>query len=321
MSITKEESYTPTLNIIDFVESLFGLSFSKSYGDNGLYPVQKFVLKLMFGLPLDDQNHTIKIPIWWQKSQSNRKWDYHRLTEEDYLQYLLDDGRVSLPSEKGSASVTALVMGRQSGTSTLLNFCALYNVYCHLENPHPWQDQGLELDSLLEVGVLDPTLDMSTHRSSQLEEFLDECDFLKNRKTNSTRLTTYFDRPFKDEKGKNKVRLSAHHLKDSNTIRGRTCTHLYLDNSDHIEDDMVQEILPSITDSFVFSTYQPVLETPFHEAFEEVSNEPSGLSLRIPSWELNPTISSDILRKRRDSLGKEVFECHYGAKFIESRFL
>src|SRR4051812_49217377 len=74
------------LNIIEFIDTFKLLPY-------GLYPVQKFILKMYYGIPLDselpsDETGRIRVPKAWDKLD-----DYTYMTEVQYLEFLYHQGR------------------------------------------------------------------------------------------------------------------------------------------------------------------------------------------------------------------------------------
>ena len=70
--------------IIDYIESSWGLGWN-------LFPVQKFILKCFYGLPLDAVNRTIKV--------YDDKFNLiDTLTEMEYLHHLSKENRTNLRS-------------------------------------------------------------------------------------------------------------------------------------------------------------------------------------------------------------------------------
>lgn len=63
------------LNVLDFIERFKLFPF-------GLFPVQSFIIKLYYNIPLDDTTKTIRIT-----DKFNKKTLY-TMTEKEYLKYL-----------------------------------------------------------------------------------------------------------------------------------------------------------------------------------------------------------------------------------------
>jgi len=75
-----------TLNIIEFVESPYGLN---STNEIKLFPVQKFILKVLYNIELDTKTKSIRIPKSWQFADLPEH--YHNFTEAEYMQYLYNE--------------------------------------------------------------------------------------------------------------------------------------------------------------------------------------------------------------------------------------
>ena len=120
-------SSTQAEDIITFTESPSGLN-------QRLFPVQRFLLKIMEKMPLDN---TVKnIPI-------NNKFNtevLYNFTEKEYYDYLLDSGRISCPYEdylNEEQTTFQLVMGRRGTKTTTIAIFVCYKIYQLLLHPHP----------------------------------------------------------------------------------------------------------------------------------------------------------------------------------------
>ena len=93
-----------TVDIITFVEAKWGLNTE-------LFPVQRFILKVFYGLELDDENKTILLP---DETNVRVIGEY---TEKEFMQYLIDTGRTNLLSyEPGRARQNLLLNAGRRGT-------------------------------------------------------------------------------------------------------------------------------------------------------------------------------------------------------------
>ena len=90
-------------NVLQYAESTtWGLGMS-------LYPVQKFIVKLYYHLPLDGVNKSIAIMDMFRT-----KVLYH-LTEVEYLKYLFNEGRCNIGEQDHLRRQLILPIGRRSG--------------------------------------------------------------------------------------------------------------------------------------------------------------------------------------------------------------
>lgn len=116
----------PFDNILEFVEGPHGLNWT-------LLPVQRFILKLHYGIELDTTERRIHI---FDHLQERLRYS---LTEDEYLDYLFGEGRCSVP-DQSSLPRPGLVLaaGRRTGKSTLAQLIASYTVIQLLQagDPH-----------------------------------------------------------------------------------------------------------------------------------------------------------------------------------------
>jgi len=93
------------------------------------WPAQRFILKLVYGIPLDD---TVKDIYTWDRFKENQTGLY---TEVEFLQMLNSEGRCNITLEQhqnrqGRAySYTILRLGRRSGKTTLSQWITAYEAY------------------------------------------------------------------------------------------------------------------------------------------------------------------------------------------------
>ena len=120
-------------NVIEYVESSWGVGMR-------LYPVQRFIVKLYYHIPLDDREKTINI-----SDMFNQEIVY-RFTEKEYLKYLFDEGRCNIEEQDHDRRELVLAIGRRGGKTMLSSLFASYEIYrlLNLENPqepgrHPLQ--------------------------------------------------------------------------------------------------------------------------------------------------------------------------------------
>ena len=93
-----------------------------------LHPVQRIILKVMYGLELDNL-HTFEVlkPIDWE---GEGKFNIQTFTEASYLQHLYDCGRSNVSTPTDGPCVEFLgVWGRRAGKSMLISLLASYESY------------------------------------------------------------------------------------------------------------------------------------------------------------------------------------------------
>lgn len=131
------------INIIEFIETFQLLP-------NGLYPVQKFILKLYYNLPLDDKlpsDDADKIQV---KDRFGNFKQY--LTEIEYLDYLYQQGRCNISKQDDKVRrELILVVGRRSGKSTLSSIITVYELYKLLGRGCPQDYYGIPSTSEIRI--------------------------------------------------------------------------------------------------------------------------------------------------------------------------
>jgi len=106
----------PFNNILDFVEGPMGLNWT-------LLPVQRFILKLYYGIELNTSERRIQIFDPFQETLR------YSLSEDDYLSYLFEEGRCNVQDQSLLPRPgLVLAAGRRTGKSTLAELTASYTV-------------------------------------------------------------------------------------------------------------------------------------------------------------------------------------------------
>ena len=105
------------VDIVTFIEAPWGLAIK-------LMPVQKFIVKTLYGLPLDNVNNTIEVP-----DMTNERILY-TFTEQSFLKWLHAEGRCNTDVTEGKIfQELVLAAGRRSGKSTMASCISNYEFY------------------------------------------------------------------------------------------------------------------------------------------------------------------------------------------------
>jgi len=89
-------------NILEYIEQSWGLGMN-------LFPVQRFIVKLYYGIPLEEHKKTILIPDMLATKV------LYSFTEKEYLQYLYSEGRCNIGEQDHERLELVLALGRRSG--------------------------------------------------------------------------------------------------------------------------------------------------------------------------------------------------------------
>jgi hypothetical protein len=129
------------LNILEFIDRF------RLFPD-GLFPAQRFVIKLYYNLPLDNTVNDIHITDRYGEAVK------YKLTEVEYLQYLFDNKRCNIRVQDGrERREFVLILGRRSGKSALAAVFAAYELYKLLKRGHPQAYYGMPPGS--EIRIMD----------------------------------------------------------------------------------------------------------------------------------------------------------------------
>jgi hypothetical protein len=304
----------PFDNILDFVEGATGLGMT-------LLPVQRFILKLYYGIELDTSDRRIQIHDHLQERLR------YSLTESDYLDYLHGEGRCNTPNQSALPRPgLILAAGRRTGKTTLAELIASYTVIQLLQagNPHEifgFPNARLNLVATRYIGLnrsmREVFLSGIVHGVGRC---LDLRDSLYNPSTQSPReirFTTPQGRSLDLDRGN----LSILAVDCRTRVHGSTSSvTLILDELAYMpnEQDIIDSSLPTILPTGCYS----LMSTPrraegaFYNNFRSAMNGNSSstpLALQIPTWEVQPNLAS-VLRHSFDENPSQ-FYIEYGAQW------
>ena len=287
----------------------------------GLFPVQRFVLKMLAGLPLDQSSKTIRVT-----DKFNDKVLYN-LSEADYLSYLHKEGRASIGTQWGLSSVLVGAFGRRSGKTVLHGLAAAHAAHRLLSMDNPHAQYGLPDRTSIKIGVVSPNKDQAAMVSTESAHHI-ERDEMSKRAIQSMmpgKLRLRSGKGFVDIFCKSAV---------AKGLRGHALFHIGLDETAFFQDQgsvVYNAMMPSRgafqsrdaavrrcdATTLVTSTphgtggfFHTLYKSWFHPELKDY-----GVSLRIPTWEMNPTLPSEFLRSeyKRDP---RRFAVEYGAEFV-----
>jgi hypothetical protein len=163
------------LNILEFIEVFKLLPY-------GLYPVQKFILKMYYNIPLDDilpddETQRIKVPKSWDKIS-----EAVFMTEVQYLAYLHSEGRcnVGVQNLARHRREIILVIGRRSGKSTLSSLCSAYELYRLLRRGHPQSFYGMPDGSEIRILCIANDKEQAQIVYQEMSGYIGQVDYFKN---------------------------------------------------------------------------------------------------------------------------------------------
>ena len=205
---------TEVVNVIDFVESLWGLQLK-------LYPVQRIILKAHYGLELDDNPHDFdlskkispKHPAYKECAvlsgpgkgyhkcrvpvSSWRRDDLEYLSETDYMKRLFNEGRSNIkyvvPGHERREMI--LSIGRRSGKTLLAGCISAYETYKLLVKHDPQKYYGLPPSNVIQLISVATDKDQAGLLYNEVSGHYKNCPFFEPYTANNTQSYARFQTP------------------------------------------------------------------------------------------------------------------------------
>jgi hypothetical protein len=334
-------------NIIEYIESDWGLGMT-------LYPVQRFIVKLYYHIPLDDTTKTIEIK---DMLATHVKYQF---TEVEYLKYLYSEGRCNIAEQDHERRELILPIGRRGGKTTLAGIFASYEVYRLLNLHHPQSYYGLPSGNRIQIISVATDKDQAGLLFNEVTSHLARCDYFKPYIASNTLSDIKFRTPHDIEKFGTSYRTAGGRYESLNGkatirvtfksciakgLRGAGNIVMILDEMAHFIDEgqsSAKDIYDAISPSkAAFSPKDPedstkpigpnegriiCISSPlnksgkFYELFQTAMKGGDGaynkLAIQMPTWEINPTVSSDYYREKYYE-DPTTFETEHGARFSD----
>jgi hypothetical protein len=333
------KSSTQIPDIIEYVEAPWGLNLK-------MFPVQKFILKLFYGIELDATDKTIEI---YDKFRETLLFTF---TEKEYLAYLWSEGRINIRDQSAPKRELILAIGRRGSKTAMSSFIASYELYklIMLEDPHAYY--GLPEHN--KIGITSVATDK------------EQASLLYNEVSGHVNTCNLFS-PFKESDPSSVLRLwSPHHLKKygkgakpklyvtfksciAKGLRGPGNIVVILDEFAHFIDSLgssdkkssaanvykaitpstsnfapkdplnIHRALSALSDGRIIVISSPLDDSgEFYKLFETgMAGGPAAdnmLCIQAPSWEVNVTLPSADLKSKYYK-NPEDFMVEYGAQF------
>jgi len=170
-------------NILEYIEQSWGLGMT-------LFPAQRFIVKLYYHLPLDDQEKTISIPDMFATKI------LYRFTEKEYLKYLYDEGRCNIGEQDHARRELVLALGRRSGKTSLSGIFASYEVYRLLNLQNPQAYYGLPNGNRIQITSIATDKDQAGLLFNEVSSHLAKCKYFDPFVANNTQTNTTFQTPY-----------------------------------------------------------------------------------------------------------------------------
>jgi hypothetical protein len=332
-------------NVLEYIESSWGLGMR-------LYPVQRFLVKLYYHLPLDNREQNISI-----SDMFNTRTVY-RFTEQEYLKFLYQEGRCNIDVQDHERRELLLAIGRRAGKTTLSSIFASYEIYRLLNLVNPQEYYGLPGGDRIQIISVATDKDQAGILFNGVTTHLNRCEYFKPFIANNTLSYIQFRTPADIEKygqtvrhengkfvsfmGKATLRVTFKSC-IAKGLRGSGNIVIILDEMAHFKDqgqssakDIYDAITPSTAayspkdeqgrpagpvESRVICISSPLNKTgKFYELYHLAMSRGPGsenmIAIQAPTWEVNPTIESAYYRQRYHA-DPTVFMTEHGAQFSD----
>jgi hypothetical protein len=322
------------------------LDFAESRGIP-LYPVQRVVLKAIYGIPLDD---TEKFPLrWhWNRSAEDGSPLTTEVTEAQYLQWLYEQGRSNIREVLPGAEMheCVLLLGRRGGSTELTSLIEAYEVRRLLTHRSPQRYYGFPDGNEIGLAHVSGNPDSVEWSIEMTREYLSTGDlsgFQAHNQKKRLSFQTVVDIEQTGRFGKQGARASIH-LKGfswrSKAVRGGGNKVVVLDQAMHYPKDYARMVYQALYPSMVAFTRGREMTSELEskmimvsagrrfknrdaargnyvfqragEIWRGVENrfDRRSLLLQIPTWELNPSISLEGFFES----GTDTFNEKFGAQ-------
>ena len=309
-------------DVITFVESSWGLGITLS-------PVQKFTLKAMYGMKLDDSSKTIDVP-----DIVNERILYS-FSEKEFLRWLYAEKRCNVEETEGHIwQNLILAWGRRSGKSTLSACISNYEMYKLLKRGDPAKFYDQNPGAVVSILNVAPTDDQASVVFEMTQTMAMRCPYIKDRSLHQS--MTYFDlQTDVDLNMYGKPRASLMSVSggcSSNALRGQNAIVIIMDEMAHFIDnngrfsgsEVYNALEPSRltfrSDGKVICISSPYAKFgKFYELWQEsFQNTEMTLAFKMYSSMVNPTkCPTEILKSARKS-DRTKFMCEYGGEFSDT---
>jgi hypothetical protein len=333
-------------NVLQYAESSWGLGMK-------LYPVQRFIVKMYYHIPLDDKEKTIVIYDMFKTKV------LYRFTEVEYLHYLFSEGRCNIGEQDHIRRQLILAIGRRSGKTTLSAVFASYELYRLISLGNPQEYYGLPNGNRIQIISVATDKDQAGLLFSDVTSHMAKCEFFQPYIANNTLSYVQFRTPYDIEKfgptvrhengkftsfnGKASLRVTFK-ASVSKGLRGSGNIVIILDELAHFQDKGVssaKDIYDAITPSaLAFSHKNPETNEPigpvesriisissplnragkfyelFHFAMSKAEGSENLLAIQAPTWEVFRDCDPTFLREKFHE-DPSVFMTEYGAQFSD----
>ena len=170
-------------NVVDYIEQSWGLGMK-------LFPAQRFLVKLYYHLPLEENIKTIKVTDMFASKV------LYEFTEKEYLRFLHEEGRCNIGEQDHERRELVLAIGRRAGKTTLSGVFASYEVYRLLNLGNPQEYYGLPNGNRIQIISVATDKDQASLLFNEVTSHLAKCEYFKPYVANNTLTHIQFRTPY-----------------------------------------------------------------------------------------------------------------------------
>lgn len=330
------------LNIIEFVERFKLLP-------DGLYPVQRFILKLYYNIPLDDFLPEIEKERIRITDRFGIKI-LQELSEVQYLKFLFSQGRCNIEVQGGKdRRELILVLGRRSGKSLLSAIISAYELYKLLRRTNPQSYYGMPSGSEIRIICVANDKEQASIVYQEMASYTTQVDYFKSSIVHDTQIFQRFQTDHDRQRlgpDSNKGTITATFKSSvAKGLRGRGIICMVLDELAFFIDDgrssaerVYKALTPSTaqfsprdpknrhksiapTEGKIISISSPDAKDGFFYRLYQMAlanNKASSnmLMIQAPTWEVNPTFNKEYYEVEYAKDPKS-FDTEHGAQFSD----
>lgn len=329
-------------NVIEFASAPWGLGMGSVEGVPPLFPVQKFIFKCYYNIPLSDKDRNIIV-----KDRFNEK-ERFRFNEIEYLHFLREEGRINISEVSGNPSDARpnliLVIGRRGCKSSSIAVLVAFETYKLLKKVCPQSYYRIMPDQEIRISCIATNQEQAQELFRMITGHLERSEYFRKYRNKPTQtymeLSTLRDIEEYGVSGRPSLRIvaspcSGRGLRGHNNIIAILDEMAYFFETESSHDKSDQSIYDAVTPStakFSSPEGEPhgrtiCISSPaarsgkFFELYQRSleSDCQDLLMIKAPTWEVDYTLSPKILRAKYAE-GPSVYDVEYGANFSDRVF-
>jgi len=295
-----------------------------------LYPVQRFILKMLYHLKLDSKipRHPHKRIVVRDPLDPSKKPKI--LSEVGYLKFLYDAGRCNIGVQDHARRQIVGVLGRRSGKTTLSALFTSYETYRLLQLGNPQAHYGLPEGNRIQVLAVSHDKDQAGFLFNEVTSHITRLDSFKDSVASNTQTSLKFRTSHDLEQKEVRPSIQANFKSClASSLRGYSNAAIVLDEVAffHTGEDTYMASAPSTAwysqkgagrmllistpdgkEGTLFRLHRLALNGPIEQTDDL-------LMLQIPTWEANPKLPDSIYMAAKE---QGTF-AEWSAKFVAKK--